>query len=132
METTTLLMVAILHRVSSSGVGAIPSDEIQETILNSSRALHLFPWQVFPDQVVLDWLIRLRDKDRLLGCTLRYASDLEGNITIMGNFLPLYRTIKVGQLRSNTSYWMQLVCRDREYELYSSKNISFTTGIPTM
>ena len=26
--------------------------------------LHVFPWQIYPDMVVFDWLIRLGDKDR--------------------------------------------------------------------
>ena len=26
--------------------------------------LEVFPWEVFPDMAVFDWLIRLRDKDR--------------------------------------------------------------------
>ena len=26
--------------------------------------LHVFPWQIYPDMVVFDWLVRLKDKDR--------------------------------------------------------------------
>ena len=28
--------------------------------------LHIYPWEIFPDMVVLDWYIRLKDKDRLV------------------------------------------------------------------
>ena len=30
----------------------------------SVAKLEVFPWEVFPDMAVFDWLIRLRDKDR--------------------------------------------------------------------
>ena len=26
--------------------------------------LYVFPWQIYPDMVVFDWLIKLADKDR--------------------------------------------------------------------
>ena len=26
--------------------------------------LFIFPWQIYPDMVVFDWLVRLKDKDR--------------------------------------------------------------------
>ena len=30
----------------------------------SVAKLEVFPWEIFPDMAVFDWLIRLRDKDR--------------------------------------------------------------------
>ena len=38
-----------------------------EAPLVVSDKLHIYPWQVFPDMVVLDWYIRLTEKDRLVG-----------------------------------------------------------------
>ena len=37
--------------------------------------LHVFPWQIYPDMVVFDWLIRLGDKDRYsIYCLLRHCT----------------------------------------------------------
>ena len=78
---------------------------------------------------VLDWYIRLRDKDRyvldmflhftiltinrMVGCDLSYGAEAGGNTTSVENFLPLYRTIKIQPLVKNTSYWVHMVCKDR-------------------
>ena len=49
----------------------------------SVAKLEVFPWEIFPDMAVFDWLIRLRDKDRsgsfcdyvYCSCTQKYAID---------------------------------------------------------
>merc|ERR1711892_26513 len=76
--------------------------------LNTPGQLHIYPWQVFPDMAVLDWYIRLRDKDRMVGCDLSYGAEAGGNTTSVENFLPLYRTIKIQPLVKNTSYWVHM------------------------
>merc|ERR1711892_543644 len=93
--------------------------------------LSLSPWSVFPDMAVLDWYIRLRDRDRyvlamllyfiiiilsiarMVGCDLSYGAEAGGNTTSVENFLPLYRTIKIQPLVKNTSYWVHMVCKDK-------------------
>jgi len=94
--------------------------------------LYIYPWKIFPDMVVLDWYIRLRDKDRMVGCDLSYGPNTEGNTTTVNNFLPLYRTIKLQPLSSNTEYWLHLVCRDIQGGLHDSHTVNFTTGIATL
>ena len=63
------------------------------------------------------------------GCDLSFAPEEEGNTTLFDNFLPLYRTIKLKSLKSNTSYWVNMVCRDKLGGWYSSDTLTFTTGI---
>ena len=36
----------------------------EEDIIISSESLHIFPWEIYPDMAVLDWYIRLEDKQR--------------------------------------------------------------------
>ena len=43
-------------------------------------------------------------------------------------FLPLYRTIKIQPLTTNTSYWVHMVCRDKDGGLHASHTVNFTTG----
>jgi len=92
--------------------------------------LHLSPWSVFPDMAVLDWYIRLKDKDRMVGCDLSYGAEAGGNTTSVENFLPLYRTIKIQPLVKNTSYWVHMVCKDKGGGLHVSDTVNFTTGTP--
>jgi len=94
--------------------------------------LSLSPWSVFPDMAVLDWYIRLRDKDRMVGCDLSYGAEAGGNTTSVENFLPLYRTIKIQPLVKNTSYWVHMVCKDKGGGLHVSNTVNFTTGIPAV
>jgi len=94
--------------------------------------LHLSPWSVFPDMAVLDWYIRLKDKDRMVGCDLSYGAEAGGNTTSVENFLPLYRTIKIQPLVKNTSYWVHMLCRDGEGGMHVSDTVNFTTGIPAL
>ena len=95
---------------------------------------------------VLDWYIRLRDKDRyvlamllyfiiiiltitrMVGCDLSYGAETGGNTTSVENFLPLYRTIKIQPLVKNTSYWVHMLCRDGEGGMHVSDTVNFTTG----
>merc|ERR1711892_81450 len=94
--------------------------------------LSLSPWSVFPDMAVLDWYIRLKDKDRMVGCDLSYGAEAGGNTTSVENFLPLYRTIKIQPLVKNTSYWVHMVCKDKAGGLHASDTVNFTTGIPAL
>ena len=96
---------------------------------------------------VLDWYIRLRDKDRyvldmflhftiltinrMVGCDLSYGAEAGGNTTSVENFLPLYRTIKIQPLVKNTSYWVHMVCKDKGGGLHASDTVNFTTGMIT-
>merc|ERR1711910_41250 len=97
--------------------------------------LHVFPWQVYPDMVVFDWFIKLADKDRMVGCDLTYGLETDngvGNASIVENFLPSYRTFKIFPLRSNSSYWLYMTCKDREGGWHVSDTTSFTTGVAMM
>jgi len=94
--------------------------------------LHIYPWKIFPDMVVLDWYIRLKDKDRMVGCDLSYGPETGGNTSTVENFLPLYRTIKLHSLTSSTDYWVYLVCRDRQGGIHASHTVNFTTGKATL
>ena len=40
--------------------------------MRSAGQLYLYPWEVYPDMVVLDWYIRLRDKERLVSPHLHH------------------------------------------------------------
>ena len=62
------------------------------------------------------------------GCDISFAPEKESNASVLENFLPLYRTIKLGPLKSNTSYWVNMVCRDKHGGWYSSDTITFQTG----
>ena len=64
----------------------------------------------------------------MVGCDLSYGPETGGNTSTVDNFLPLYRTIKIQSLVSNTSYWVHLVCRDKEGGWYASDTTNFTTG----
>ena len=66
------------------------------------------------------------------GCDLSFAPEKESNASVLENFLPLYRTIKLGPLKSNTSYWVNMVCRDKTGGWYSSDTITFETGIGSL
>lgn len=94
--------------------------------------LHIYPWQIFPDMVVLDWYIKLKDKDRMVGCDLSYGPEAGGNTSTVDNFLPLYRTIKIHSLTSSTEYWVYLVCRDIQGGIHASHTVNFTTGEATL
>jgi len=97
--------------------------------------LHVFPWQIYPDMVVFDWLIRLGDKDRMVGCDLSYGIEAGsgktagGNTSIVENFLPAYRTFKIFPLRSDTTYWLYMTCKDKEGGWHMSDTINFTTSV---
>jgi len=94
--------------------------------------LYIFPWQVYPDMVVFDWFIRLADKDRMAGCDLTYGLETVSNASIVENFLPSYRTFKIFPLRSNTTYWLYMTCKDLEGGWHLSDTITFTTGTATL
>jgi len=100
--------------------------------------LFIFPWQIYPDMVVFDWLVRLKDKDRMVGCDLSYGVETgngktaAGNTSIVENFLPAYRTFKIHPLRSNTSYWLYMTCKDRAGGWHVSDTINFTTSVATL
>ena len=68
---------------------------------------------------------------RMVGCDLSYGPETGGNTSTVENFLPLYRTIKLQPLSSNTEYWVHLVCRDILGGLHASHTTNFTTGVGT-
>jgi len=93
-----------------------------------SGKLYIYPWKIYPDMAVFDWYIRLSEKDRLIGCDLSYGPENGGNISTAENFLPPYRTFKIQPLSSNTSYWVYMVCRDKEGGWHASDTLNFTAG----
>jgi len=101
--------------------------------------LWVFPWQIYPDMVVFDWLIRLADKDRMVGCDLSYGLEntehdktAAGNSSIVENFLPAYRTFKIYPLKSNSTYWLYMTCKDKEGGWHVSDTINFQTSVATL
>ena len=54
------------------GYGSVDKNNLKQQLdpgmsrgeAESVAKLEVFPWEVFPDMAVFDWLIRLRDKDR--------------------------------------------------------------------
>ena len=71
----------------------------------------------------------------MVGCDLTYGLETDngvGNASIVENFLPSYRTFKIFPLRSNSSYWLYMTCKDREGGWHVSDTTSFTTGVAMM
>ena len=72
---------------------------------------------------------------RMVGCDLSYGVETgngktaAGNTSIVENFLPAYRTFKIHPLRSNTSYWLYMTCKDRAGGWHVSDTINFTTSV---
>ena len=64
----------------------------------------------------------------MIGCDLSYGPENGGNISTAENFLPPYRTFKIQPLSSNTSYWVYMVCRDKEGGWLASDTLNFTAG----
>ena len=75
---------------------------------------------------------------RMVGCDLSYGVETgngktaAGNTSIVENFLPAYRTFKIHPLRSNTSYWLYMTCKDRAGGWHVSDTINFTTSVATL
>ena len=67
---------------------------------------------------------------RMVGCDLSYGPEAGGNTSTVENFLPLYRTMSLHHLTSNTEYWVHMVCRNIQGELHASDTVNFTTGMP--
>ena len=65
---------------------------------------------------------------RLSACDLTYGPEAGGQPVTADNFLPSYRTFKIHPLSSNTSYWVYMVCRDKEGGWHASYTLNFTTG----
>jgi len=128
---TILYLVTMWFCITAMGLALLRIPGSTASLLTPGQ-LHIYPWQVFPDMAVLDWYIRLRDKDRMVGCDLSYGAEAGGNTTSVENFLPLYRTIKIQPLVKNTSYWVHMVCKDKDGGLYASDTVNFTTGIPAI
>ena len=74
----------------------------------------------------------------MVGCDLSYGVETgngktaAGNTSIVENFLPAYRTFKIHPLRSNTSYWLYMTCKDRAGGWHVSDTINFTTSVATL
>ena len=71
----------------------------------------------------------------MVGCDLTYGLESDtgaGNASIVENFLPSYRTFKIFPLRSNSSYWLYMTCKDRTGGWHVSDTTSFTTGVAMM
>ena len=65
---------------------------------------------------------------RMVGCGLTYGAESLPNQTTVLNFLPTYRTFQISSLSSNTSYWVNMVCKDVEGGWHVSDTVDFTTG----
>ena len=68
----------------------------------------------------------------MVGCDLTYGLETVSNASIVENFLPSYRTFKIFPLRSNSTYWLYMTCKDREGGWHLSDTITFTTGVATL
>ena len=68
----------------------------------------------------------------MAGCDLTYGLETVSNASIVENFLPSYRTFKIFPLRSNTTYWLYMTCKDVEGGWHLSDTVTFTTGIATL
>ena len=69
---------------------------------------------------------------RMVGCDLTYGLETVSNASIVENFLPSYRTFKIFPLRSNSTYWLYMTCKDRTGGWHLSDTITFTTGVATL
>ena len=71
----------------------------------------------------------------MVGCDLSYGIEAGsgktagGNTSIVENFLPAYRTFKIFPLRSDTTYWLYMTCKDKEGGWHMSDTINFTTSV---
>ena len=79
---------------------------------------------------MIDWYITLAEKDCLTSCDMTYAAteDQSENTKVVENFIPLHRSFEISQLSSNTSYWVCVVCRDKEGVEHASDILHFTTA----
>ena len=63
---------------------------------SESEPLTISVWQTCPHHAVLDWLIRLTEKDTLVRCDMAYAAteyeDDKEDTKVVENFLPHHRT----------------------------------------
>merc|ERR1711976_20720 len=123
---------------SSGGHGHHSGHSLGHNIGPHTDKLHVYTWQIYPDMVVFDWLIKLVDKDRMVGCDLSYGLETgngktaSGNTSIVENFLPAYRTFKIFPLSSNTTYWLYVTCKDKDGGWHVSDTINFTTSVATL
>jgi len=143
MFTFPLVLVTGLVQLAASVEGGHHSGHGADNSPLTDK-LFVFPWQIYPDMVVFDWLIKLADKDRMVGCDLsyglepsgntEYTSDkaAAGNTSIVENFLPAYRTFKIYPLRSNSTYWLYMTCKDKEGGWHVSDTINFQTSVAIM
>lgn len=98
----------------------------------SAGPLPLSVWRVFPTTVQLDWFTSLEKKHQMVDCKLSYGSEeLEDLNNMVDDFMPEHRTFSVAGLMENTSYWLSLVCRDREDLQHHSPVLRFITGTST-
>ena len=96
----------------------------------AAKELSISVWQTCPHHAVLDWLIRLAEKDTLASCDITHTATeyTETDETVVENILPLHRTITVSHLSSNTSYSVRMVCMDGEGARHVSNTVHFITG----
>ena len=64
----------------------------------------------------------------MVGCGLTYGPESHNNETTVFNFLPTSRLLRIFPLSSNTSYWLNMVCKDGEGGWHASETVEFTTG----
>ena len=64
----------------------------------------------------------------MVGCGLTYSPESHPNETTVFNFLPSSRLFRIFPLSSNTSYWLNMVCKDVEGGWHFSDTVGFTTG----
>ena len=82
------------------------------------------------------WIFIQNKKDdvcflRMVFCSLTYGTpSLPKNTTIRSYLsMPVSRVFQLDPLPSGSSYWVYLVCQDREDAWHSSNTVYFTTGM---
>lgn len=95
--------------------------------LSSPLAISL--WKVYPDTAVFDWYISLKDKYSMSSCNLSYGPVQNPNQTLtIPDYLPQYRLITIHPLKKNTSYWLSLLCTDKNRQQHYSTKLFFSTA----
>ena len=67
----------------------------------------------------------------MVSCSVTYGTPFLPNNKSMTNYLsvPVYRVFHLHPLTSGSSYWVYLLCKDREAAWHISNTVYFTTGM---
>ena len=88
----------------------------------------IFIWQIHSDNVLLDWYIRLKDKEYLSHCeVVQFITEDSHKLDIVG-VNSVKRILRVENLESNTFHNLCLKCVDQSGFWHTSNIVNFTTG----